>query len=117
MNADGSGQTNLTNDPDSDITGVMSPDGTRIVFYTTRTGDGEIFAMNPDGSNPVNLTNSPGSDEQIPSWSRDGSRITFTSDRTGNNEVFIAEADGSGQINLSNNPAPLDAPGIAPWGP
>ena len=38
MNADGSGQTNLTNNPANDSHPSWSPDGSRIVFYSNRDG-------------------------------------------------------------------------------
>ena len=69
MNADGSGQTNLTNDPANDGDPTWSPDGSKIAFTTNRgpTGDNEVFLMNADGSNPVDLTNSP-ANESDPDW-------------------------------------------------
>jgi hypothetical protein len=69
MNADGSGQTDLTNNPASDADPTWSPDGSKIAFTTNRgpTGDNEIFVMNADGSNPVDLTNSP-ANESDPDW-------------------------------------------------
>src|SRR5690348_14264816 len=53
MNADGSGQTNLTNDPGSeDSFATWSHDGTRIAWAQTshESGDSEIFSMAADGS-------------------------------------------------------------------
>jgi len=56
MNADGGGQTRLTNNPASDDSPSWSPDGTRIAFYPDRDGNGQ-----------TNLTNNPAGD-QNPSW-------------------------------------------------
>jgi dipeptidyl aminopeptidase/acylaminoacyl peptidase len=47
-----------------------SPDGTKIVFWSERDGDQEIYSMNADGSNPTRLTNSPG-DDVAPDWGRE----------------------------------------------
>ncbi|MBU4511368.1 peptidoglycan DD-metalloendopeptidase family protein [bacterium] len=67
MNADGSNQTNITNngwnwDP------CFSPDGTKIAFESGRDGNGEIYVMNADGSNQTRLTNDPANDYREPSW-------------------------------------------------
>src|SRR5436309_2843912 len=54
MDADGSHQTRLTNNPADDILPAWSPDGTKIAWSTNRLGGSnyEIFVMNADGSNP-----------------------------------------------------------------
>src|SRR3989442_11795477 len=50
MNADGTGQTNLTNNPFFDCCPAWSPDGTRIAFTSNRDGNVEIYVMNADGT-------------------------------------------------------------------
>jgi Tol biopolymer transport system component len=104
MNADGSSQTNLTNNPALDSGAAWSPDGSRIAFYSDRDGNYEIYVMNADGSGQTRLTNNPAVDN-IPAWSPDGSKIAFYSGRDGNWEIYVMNADGSGQTNLTNNPA------------
>src|SRR5665647_2641198 len=59
MNADGTDQVNLTNNPKYDWFPTFSPDGSKIVFLSDRDGIGEIYIVNADGTNQVNLTNSP----------------------------------------------------------
>jgi len=103
MNADGSGQTNLTNNPADDGGSSFSPDGSKIVFGSERDGNWEIYIMNADGSGQKNLTNNPARDES-PFFSPDGSKIVFSSWRNGNQKIYIMNADGSGQTNLTNNP-------------
>ena len=70
--------TNLTNNPAEDYTPLWSPDGSRIAFFSTRTGWLEIFAMNADGSNVRRLTNTKGTNTAYTyplSWSPDGEQI------------------------------------------
>jgi Tol biopolymer transport system component len=98
MNADGSGQTNLTNNPAVDDEPAWSPDGSRIAF--TRGGD--VYVMNADGAAQTNLTNHPANDSW-PAWSPDGTKIAFVSDRDGNAEIYLMNADGSSQRNLTDN--------------
>src|SRR5262245_23222638 len=61
MNADGSGQVNLTNTPEplGERQPAFSPDGKLIAFSQELSGEREIFVMNADGSGQVNLTNTP----------------------------------------------------------
>ena len=68
MNADGSGQTNLTNNAADDRYPAWSPDGIRIAFSSSRDGNQEIYVMNADGSGQTNLTNNPAPDYE-PAWS------------------------------------------------
>jgi TolB protein len=67
MNADGSNQTNLTNNPAEDYMPCFSPDGTMIAFTSYRDGNLEIYVMNADGSNQTRLTNNSAWDGS-PSW-------------------------------------------------
>src|SRR5205807_22645 len=79
MNADGTGQVDLTNNPASDGGPSWSPDGTQIAFATDRNGDGDIYKMNANGSSPVDLSTylggRLGNAEHSPAWSPDGTRI------------------------------------------
>ena len=78
MNADGSGQRNLTNNPALDGFPSWSPDGKKIAFDSKRDGNLEIYVMNADGSEQKRLTNNPAMDTR-PSWSPDGKKIAFMS--------------------------------------
>src|SRR3990170_3729031 len=82
MNADGSGQTRLTNKPEEEQLPVWSPDGSRIAFISFRDSNTKIYVMNADGSGQARLTDSPAIDGNAV-WSPDGSRIAFESDRGG----------------------------------
>jgi TolB protein len=68
MNADGSGETNLTNNPGNESYPAWSPDGKLIAFVSDRDGKYEIYVMNPDGSGLTNLTDNPEHD-WAPDWS------------------------------------------------
>lgn len=78
---------------------AISPDGNRIAFTSSRSGQTgfyDIWVVNRDGSNLQNLT--PGTDkssEGAPTWSPDGHKIAFTSDRTGTNQIYIMNSDGT----------------------
>jgi len=104
MDADGGGQTRLTENTAEDFSPAWSPDGTRLAFVSTRDGNSEIYVMNADGTGQTRLTNSPDGDIS-PVWSPNGSQIGFVSNRDGNDEIYLMNPDGSNQINLTQNPA------------
>ena len=82
---------------------AWSPDGSAVVFESTRDGDPEVFVMNADGSELRQLTFNNVVDGS-PVFSPDGSQIAFVSDRDGNLEVYLMEADGGNPHNVSNHP-------------
>jgi Tol biopolymer transport system component len=102
MNADGSEQTNLSNNNTNNYNPVWSPDGKKIAFYSHRDGNWGIYVMNVDGTGQVNLTNHDG-DNYDPAWSPDGKKIAFYSHRDGNDEIYVMNVDGTGQVNLTNH--------------
>ena len=68
IDADGSGQRNLTRHPGHDSDPEWARDGKRIAFATKREGNFEIYVMNADGSGHRNLTRNPAVD-RFPVWS------------------------------------------------
>jgi Tol biopolymer transport system component len=60
--ADGRNIERLTDSYGYDAEGVYSPDGSKILFTSLRSGDLELWMMNPDGTSPEQLTNEPGYD-------------------------------------------------------
>jgi tol-pal system beta propeller repeat protein TolB len=111
MNADGSGAVQLTVGG-GNFFPSWSPDGTKIVFVSNRTGSWQIWSMNANGANQTQLTNVP--NNNFPSWSPDGTKILFTSNRTGNDDVFVMNTDGTNVQALTTDPG-ID--GAAVWSP
>jgi Tol biopolymer transport system component len=71
-----------------------SPDGKRIAFQSTRTGDYEIWRCEADGSNLVQLTHFGGPLTGTPRWSPDGREIVFDSRPAGHSHIFAINAEG-----------------------
>jgi Tol biopolymer transport system component len=109
INEDGTGAANLTGTPARSYSHLrLSPDGSRIAFYSDRSGCYNVWTMNTDGSDPVQLTGiEPGERcNTFPYWSPDGSKIAFTSSRdpTVNGwDTYVMNADGSHVVNVSKN--------------
>jgi Tol biopolymer transport system component len=93
----------LTTDKSPDLRPAWRADGTRLAFYSGRSGYDDIWAINTDGSDEVQLTDDPSRDRR-PAWSPDGSKIVFDSDRAGSQDIWIMDADGSNQKQLTINP-------------
>jgi len=113
LGTDGSGLTNLTNNPAYDGNPVWSPDGSKIAFESDRNGKRDIFTMNSDGSGLTQLTHDSGNDilraspdlqnygvKTSEGWSPDGTHILFSNDRTGQWVLSVMNSDGSGVTQL-----------------
>ena len=109
MNADGTGQTRLTINPDSyGWAGAWSPDGSRIVVQIgavgeDRDGQSDLYLMNPDGSEQTQLTNMDG-EESTPSWSPDGTQVAFVNRTAEGADIYVMDADGGEPTRLTNTP-------------
>jgi Tol biopolymer transport system component len=117
MNADGSGQINITNNSAIDEQASWFPGARRIAFTSTRDGNYQIYVMNVDGSNPIRLTNN-GLSNGGPSLSRDGGKIVFYAglNSSESEEIYVMNADGSGQIRLTQNSLADSDPSWSPDG-
>jgi Tol biopolymer transport system component len=81
----------------------------KIVFYSERDGNPEIYTMNPDGSDQTRLTFNSFEDSS-PVWSPDGNQIAFISDRDDPQpgkcfpnclyQIYMINADGSDEHKL-----------------
>ena len=132
---DGSDLQAIFSSPGYDAEATLSPDGSRIVFTSTRDGDLDIYTMNPDGSDVRQLTHEMGYDGG-PFFSPDGSKIVYRARypeseeeladyealladnliRPGVLDIYVMDADGSNRRRLTNNGAANFAPFFHPSG-
>jgi Tol biopolymer transport system component len=104
MNADGSDVVQRTTAEGLDENPAWSPDGSRVVFESTRGGrQRTLFVMNADGSELRPLLPSRTDEDCAVNdrcrarWSPDGKRIAFSSDRFRHHgRIHVVNADGSG---------------------
>jgi WD40 repeat protein len=74
---DGSELRQLTNDLARDRTPFWSPDGSRILFASDRSGKYEAWTIRADGSGLTQVTHLPDRPVLSPFWSPDGRTIGF----------------------------------------
>ena len=72
---------------------AWSPDGSKIAYTSSRTGNPEIYVRNMGTSNARKLTNHWGIDTE-PAWSPNGSSILFSSSRSGKPNIYEVSAAG-----------------------
>jgi Tol biopolymer transport system component len=70
----------LTNEPGYDAEATISPDGKKIVFTSTRSGDLELYTMDLDGSNVKQVTTGLGYDGGA-FFSPDSKKLVFRASR------------------------------------
>jgi TolB protein len=132
---DGSDLRKIAGSPAYDAEATISPDGSRIVFTSTRDGDLDIYVMNADGSNVQRLTDEPGYDGGA-FFSYDGSKIVYRARhpetpeeladyrrllaqnliRPGRLDIYVMDADGSNKRRVTDNGAANFAPFMHPDG-
>jgi Tol biopolymer transport system component len=102
MNSDGSNQRYINV---KGFSAKWSPDGTKFIYTSNKSGNSEIYTCNVDGTNEVRLTNTNAT-EMLPVWCPDGQYILFTSSEDGSNsgyDIFKMKTDGSELVQLTNN--------------
>jgi Tol biopolymer transport system component len=92
LNADGT-ETRLTQNPSSEITGSISPDGSQVVYGC----EGGMCTVDTEGGEPRILLASAGWGLSYPTFSPDGAQIAYF-DGGGDieNTLRVINADGSG---------------------
>ena len=97
MNADGFGQTRLTETPGKNTQPAWSSDGRKLAFMNYQNGEFEIYRMNADGSDETPLT-SDTADDFGPSWGSGATKLVFTSTRfNSSGDVFLMTLGATGQ--------------------
>ncbi|MFN2324896.1 MAG: S41 family peptidase [Gemmatimonadales bacterium] len=85
-----------------DKAAAWSPDGTRVVFISDRSGEEELYLLNQDGrGEPEQLTRGGRAMRYRPIWSAEGSRIAF-SDKDG--KLYVLTLDGRRVIEIADDP-------------
>jgi len=94
QNVDGTGEERLTFHTQDNFGPQFSPDGKKVVYMSTRTGDAEVWLIDLANGNERQLTNRVGRDGG-PVWNPNGREVCFVSDRDGKSQLW-AVGVGSG---------------------
>jgi eukaryotic-like serine/threonine-protein kinase len=89
--------TRLISSTRMDTNPQYSPDGSRIAFTSSRTGQVEIWVCDSDGSNAVQLTDLKADKAEgggTPRWSPDGRYLAFDSTKAGGSDIYVVPAQG-----------------------
>lgn len=114
-NADGTGSKVVIPHKAFEESPRFSPDGSQILWVSTRDGNQEIYTWELASGKVSRLTQDPGFDNN-PSFRRDGKRVVFCTSRHGNFEIASMNADGADMKRLTNHPAMDIWPSYAPGG-
>lgn len=90
---------------EADCKASFSPDGSRIVFQSTRSGCAEVWTCDAEGQNPVQLTSFNGPVTDNPRWSPDGKLIAFDSRLYGHSDIFTITIEGGPPKRITDDPA------------
>lgn len=110
--------TRLTSGMALDLQPVFSPDGTRILFVSDRSGNENLWMIDADGSNPRPLTTERGDFHfDDPEWSPDGEYVLVRKNEAGSpnagRRAWLIHLSGGTGMELAEN-----AEGIGfRWGP
>jgi dipeptidyl aminopeptidase/acylaminoacyl peptidase len=83
----------ITDGTTGDQDPALSPDGSQLVFSSSRSGYQNLWTAGPDGSMVRALTSGNAFDER-PAFSPDGRRLAFVSDRGGRRGIWTMSATG-----------------------
>ena len=93
----------LISHPATESRPLYSPDGRRLAFVSTRTGNGDIYVLTFTTGELKRITFDDGLD-QLDNWSRDGKFLYFSStarDIAGMNDVYRVGAEGGTPMPVS----------------
>ena len=94
---------------------VYSPDGERIAFASTRSGNIDIWQVDRRTGAVRRLT-SDAADDWDPGFTPDGKNLLFSSNRGGHFEIWIADADGRRARQLTQDGVDAENPTATPDG-
>jgi Tol biopolymer transport system component len=99
----------LTSGNSRDRQPAYSPDGSRIVFSSNRSGNLDLWLLETRTGALRQLTDDPAQDWD-PGFTPDGRHVLWSSDRSGHLEIWIAGVDGSGARQVTQDGVDAENP-------
>ena len=94
-NLQGQGTKRMTFDPAIDAMPVWSPDGTRLVFASSRKKTFDLYLKTTDGAQEEKaIEATPGEDKFPSAWSRDGKQLALARGTLTNDVILISSFAG-----------------------
>ena len=105
MNADGSNQTQFSQESGDAATPAWSPDGKKIAFGVSNGTDSDVVVQDVNGPSRLTVAGGTG-DQKLPVFSPDGSKVIFEDSSTGG--LSIVGATGAGRAPFLSDAAQPD---------
>jgi uncharacterized protein YjdB len=115
MDADGAGIRRLTTEQGVDGDPAWTPDGSRIVFASARSGAPQLYVIPADSGEARQLTTASGGNGS-PVVSPDGRTVAFVSLREGGPRIYRIGLDGGGEARVGTGALREGAPAFLPGG-
>ncbi len=95
-----------------------SPDGSKLVFTSARTGGGDLYLLEADAmeADPRRLTTTVGSSELFPDWSSDGTRLVYVAHSDTGDHVWLLDDLNAPPRQLTSEPGSQVRPRFSPDG-
>jgi len=94
---------------------VFSPDDTRLMYSSNRSGNVDLWIRDLEAGQDSRLTDDPAGDWD-PAFTPDGRSVLWSSDRSGNMEIWMASIDGSGARQVTHDGVDAENPTMTPDG-
>ena len=101
VSAQGGAPVRLTTAPGIDIGGSFSPDGSKIVFESDRSGSQQLYVMGANGGQEQRISFGSGR-YATPEWSPRGDLIAYTK-MAGNFRIGVMSPGGGGERLLTDS--------------